>query len=137
MQHRLALVGELLIGAIELVHNVHQRATRLITLAHTLLERVSLQQQPSVLLKQIFQVKHDAVEVCSPNRTRTIRVQDHVPRPFSALRFSRSLRILSISFSRAIILSSRPITTSSNFSRSRIFSCSSALDSCKSRTTCS
>src|SRR5213595_1872310 len=43
----------------------------------------------------------------------------------------------SSSFSRAIIFSSRPTTTSSNFSRSTIFSCSSLLDFSRSRTTCS
>src|SRR5437660_10876792 len=48
-----------------------------------------------------------------------------------------SFRRLSSSFSRAIIFSSRPTTTSSNFSRSRIFSWSSLLDFSKSRTTCS
>src|SRR5213076_1247667 len=46
-------------------------------------------------------------------------------------------RRLSSSFSRAIIFNSRPTTTSSNFSRSRIFSCSSLLDFSRSRTTCS
>src|SRR6267143_1369480 len=49
----------------------------------------------------------------------------------------RSFRRLSSSFSRAIIFSSRPTTTSSNFSRSRIFSCSSLLDCSRSLTTCS
>src|SRR6267378_2394666 len=44
---------------------------------------------------------------------------------------------LSNSFSRAIIFSSRPTTTSSNFSRSKIFSWSSLLDFSRSRTTCS
>src|SRR5207244_11683382 len=43
------------------------------------------------------------------------------------------LRRLSSSFSRAIIFSSRPTTTSSNFSRSKIFSCSSFLDFSRSR----
>ncbi len=53
---------------------------------------------------------------------------DHYPLVRSRLKFS-------ISLSNVIILSSRPTTTSSNFSRSRIFSCNSALDSCRSRTT--
>src|SRR3989454_211832 len=61
----------------------------------------------------------------------------HGAHTLPALGRPSSFRRLSSSFSRAIIFSSRPTTTSSNFSRSRIFSCSSLLDCSRSRTTCS
>src|ERR671923_40893 len=59
----------------------------------------------------------------------------HNDQTLSAFSLSASFRRLSSSFSRAIIFSSRPTTTSSNFSRSKIFSCNSAFDCCRSRTT--
>ena len=66
-----------------------------------------------------------------------LRFRGHQAEARAALSFSFSRCRLSSSFSSAIIFSSRPTTTSSNFSRSRIFSCSSVFDCSRSCTTSS
>src|SRR5215831_16911629 len=117
VEHRLALLAELAVRLVEVAHDVDERAPALLRLNDSLLETGDL-------LTQGGCVEFD------------LRVGvGHQPAARSRLSCRFSACICSSSFSSAIILSSRPTTTSSNFSRSRIFSCSSVLDRSRSRTT--
>src|SRR5258708_23514536 len=133
VDHRLALVGQLLVEAVEVVHDVDHGTPPLVALAHARIEQRKLAAQLCVLVAQPV-----ALILCrGGGLQRQARIYDHEPPPRSARVFSRSFLRLSISFSSSLLLSSRPTNTSSHFSRSRIFSCSSAFDSCKSITACS
>ena len=74
----------------------------------------ALAERPALLDRRLSCRSHDALPCAITPCDRSASLPTSVCR-------------LSSSFSRAIIFSSRPTTTSSNFSRSRIFSCSSAL----------
>src|SRR5215472_7077718 len=108
---------------------MHEGAPPLLTFEYAQLEGILLLYQACIFVLEAFQG-----HICVPSAFwNTLLSYVHVYYPRRA--FSSSRFRFSTSFSKAIILSSRPTTTSSNFSRSRIFSCSSALDSCRSRTT--
>src|SRR5205807_1531988 len=122
MEHGLSLVGEAFVGLVQIAHDVEHRAALLIAFPQAALQRLHLRTKSALGRRGHRVLRHDGRR-CHQDL-----------RPFS---LPSSFRELSSSFSRAIILSSRPTTTSSNFSRSRIFSCSSVLDFSRSRTTCS
>src|SRR5438093_645932 len=130
VKHRLSLVGEALVGFVQVAHDMEHRAALLVACPQAALQRLHLRAEstlggggrPGLANRRLTIVRH---EVCHRDHTRAV---------FS---LPSSFRRLSSSFSRAIIFSSRPTTTSSNFSRSKIFSCSSLLDFSRSRTTCS
>ena len=119
VQHRLPLVGEPLVGVVEVTHDVQERTPALLRLGDAKLE-----------LGDAF-----------PERGNHLALGERLDglgvHPEDGRKVASSCRRLSSSFSSAIILSSRPTTTSSNFSRSRIFSWSSVFDCSRSRTTCS
>src|SRR5439155_22808404 len=116
VQHRLALVGEPPVRLVQVAHDVHEGAAALFAFLHPRLEAGDLLAERARFLPWLCGHQADAPSLFSFS--------------FSCCRSSRS-------FSRAIIFSSRPTTTSSNFSRSRIFSWSSVLDCSRSRTTSS
>src|SRR2546425_9761439 len=123
VQHGLPLVGEALVGLVQVAHDVEHRAALLVALAQTSLQHLYVRAQSALGPRGRAGIfyhgawhRHQALPGLSP--------------PTCFWTFSSS-------FSRAIIFSSRPTTTSSNFSRSKIFSCSSPLDFSRSRTTCS
>src|SRR2546430_5700991 len=122
VQHRLSLVGEALVGFVQVAHDVEHRAALLVACAQAALQRLHLRAESTLGRGGLTILGHDVWH------------RDQILAVFS---LPTSLRRLSSSFSRAIIFSSRPTTTSSNFSRSRIFSCGSLLDFSRSRTTCS
>src|SRR6266571_4430050 len=97
---------------------MNERATTLFGLRHALLEQTNLLAQ--FCLRPTWLLQGDVHRRC--HRT-------YAWPTLSAFDLPSSFLSTSSSFSSAIIFSSRPTTTSSNFSRSRIFSCSSALDS--------
>src|SRR5947208_12148764 len=119
VEHRLTLLAEPPVDLVEVAHDVEHRAAL----------RVAL---PQAALQGLHLGAESALDRCARPGLRDRRL--------TVLRHHQSfdcfLRLAS-SFSRAIIFSSRPTTTSSNFSRSRIFSCNSLLDFSRSRTTCS
>src|SRR5712692_2322977 len=131
MDHGLALIVQFSIDIVQVAQDVHKSAASLLAPMHAHFQGLFLLQQFVILLYQLFPI----------NLTWRWRFESilcrcsYVHLPCPRLIFSNSCFRFSISFSRAIILSSRPTTTSSNFSRSRIFSCSSDFDSCRSRTT--
>src|SRR5207249_7574838 len=106
VKHGLPLVGEPPVGLVQVAHDVEHCEALLVAFSQSTLQCVHLRAQPAL------------------SRREDLR---HRSQP-SPLNFLTSCRKLSISFSSAIISSSRPTTTSSNFSRSRIFSCSSPFD---------
>src|SRR5207249_11986374 len=132
VQHGLPLVGEALVDLAQVAHDVEHRTALGVAFAHAALQRLHVRAEaafgrcpgPSPALR----------DRAPTVRSRGLRHGDQV---LPARSRSPSLRKFSSSFSRAIIFSSRPTTTSSNFSRSKIFSCSSLLDFSRSRTTCS
>ena len=123
VQHGLPLVGEALVDLAQVAHDVEHRTALGVAFAHAALQRVHVRAEaafgrcpgPSPALR----------DRAPTVRSRGLRHGDQV---LPARSRSPSLRKFSSSFSRAIIFSSRPTTTSSNFSRSKIFSCSSLLD---------
>src|SRR6266566_3954337 len=129
VKHRLPLVGQALVGLVQVAHDVEHRAALLVACPQATLQRVHLRAESTL--------RGGGPGLA--DRRLTIFRQERCHRDHTLAVFSlpTSLRRLSSSFSRAIIFSSRPTTTSSNFSRSRIFSCSSLLDFSRSRTTCS
>src|SRR5579859_5419707 len=135
MQHRRALIGQLLIESVEVVHDVNHGAAAILRLLPTLLQQRVLLAQPAIFRQQSRQIQLSGA--ISYGNLRRMLFYGHRVCPRSAFSFSMSRLSPSISFFRAIIFSSRPTTTSSNFSRSRIFSCNSAFDSWRSRTACS
>src|SRR5213594_1204686 len=130
VKHRLPLVGQALVGLVQVAHDMEHRAALLVACPQAALQRLHLRAEstlggggrPGLANRRLTIVRH---EFCHRDHTRAV---------FS---LPSSFRRLSSSFSRAIIFSSRPTTTSSNFSRSKIFSCSSLLDFSRSRNTCS
>src|SRR2546426_509918 len=130
VKHRLPLVGQALVGLVQVAHDMEHCAALLVACPQAALQRLHLRAEstlggggrPGLANRRLTIVRH---EFCHRDHTRAV---------FS---LPSSFRRLSSSFSRAIIFSSRPTTTSSNFSRSKIFSCSSLLDFSRSRTTCS
>src|SRR6185437_13657168 len=129
MDHSFALFCLFPIDRIQVAQDVHQGAPALLALEHTQFQGILLLYQARIFVLQAFQ-GHLCIQ---SGFWYSLLSYVHVYFPRRTLSSSRFR--FSISFSSAIILSSRPTTTSSNFSRSRIFSCSSALDSCRSRTT--
>src|SRR5205814_422600 len=112
----------------QVAHDVEERPAALLAPADTLLELVHPLEQARVGLED--------ARLRRGLRTRAVRDLGGGHAWFlSVFRRSSCWRRDSTSFSKAIILSSRPTTTSSNFSRSRIFSCSSACEARRSRTT--
>src|SRR5205823_1190643 len=130
VQHRLPLVGELLVRLVEVAHDVDERAPARLRAPDPGLQLLDL-------LAQGGRVELGLADRVRVGYGRPLRIRAHQAEARAALSFSFSRWRLSSSFSNAIIFSSRPTTTSSNFSRSRIFSCSSVLDSSRSRTTAS
>src|SRR5947209_8067826 len=128
MNHRLALIRQLAIHGIQIAEDMHKGTAPLFAFPHAHLQRLLL-------------LEHALVFALKSFKSGGVRLQNlgillrYVHLLCPRLTFSSSRLRYSISFSNAIILSSRPTTTSSNFSRSRIFSCSSAFDSSRSRTT--
>src|SRR6266700_539463 len=131
MDHGFALVGQLTVERVQVTENVHKRTTTLFALVHAYFQSLFLLKQLRVLLPEPLQLYFFP---CIQG-SLWLDLQRHIHLPCPRLSLSSSCRSFSISFSNAIILSSRPTTTSSNFSRSRIFSCNSALDTWRSRTT--
>src|SRR5205085_1221736 len=130
VQHRLALVGELLVRLVEVPHDVDERAPARLRAPDPGLQLLDL-------LAQGGRVELGLADRVRVGYGRPLRICAHQAEARAALSFSFSRCTLSSSFSSAIIFSSRPTTTSSNFSRSRIFSWSSVFDSSRSRTTSS
>src|SRR5438094_5708264 len=130
MQHGLALVGQALVELAQVAHDVAHRAALCVAFPQPPLQQLHVGAQFSLGRRGRAGLRDCALTL----RDRGLR---HRVQILPALSLSTSLRKLSSSFSRAIIFSSRPTTTSSNFSRSRIFSCSSLLDCSRSWTTCS
>src|SRR5438876_8815 len=117
-----------LVELVQVAHDVEERPAALLAPADTLLELVHPLEQARVGLED--------ARLRRGLRTGAVRDLGGGHAWFlSVFRRSSCWRRDSTSFSKAIILSSRPTTTSSNFSRSRIFSCSSACEARRSRTT--
>src|SRR5207237_3282823 len=127
VQHRLALVAELPVRLVQVAHDVQERAPSLLRLMHAVLELLDLLLEGAGLSR--------GGRIAVRPRRHGVGLDCHQLAARSTLSFSTSCWRPSSSFSSAIILSSRPTTTSSNFSRSRIFSCSSACDARRSPTT--
>src|SRR5438874_1387731 len=136
MQHGLALVGEALVELVQVAHDVEHRAALLVALPQAALQRLHARAE-STLGRCACPGLRDRRPTIQYHGLRHRHGLRHHAQPLPDLSPPTPLRRLSFSFSRAIILSSRPTTTSSNFSRSRIFSCNSVLDFSRSRTTCS
>src|SRR5205823_14646738 len=128
VEHRLALVGEFLVRLVQVAHDVNEGAPPLLR---------ELDPRPKLL---DLSAKRDEVGL-GPAVARAVReppgLRAHQAEARAAFSFSLSRRRSSSSFSSAIIFSSRPTTTSSNFSRSRIFSWSSVFERSRSLTTSS
>src|SRR5436190_10242997 len=131
VQHRLALVGELPVRHVEVAHDVEQRTA-------ALLRQLDAAFEVRDPLAQCVRAEPGlAVAVAGRRDRKGVGLRSHQVLARSVFSLSFSRWTFSSSFSSAIIFSSRPTTTSSNFSRSRIFSWSSVLDSSRSRTTAS
>src|SRR5207247_3091 len=121
VQHGLTLIGETLIGLVQVGHDVEHRAALLVAFSEAELQRLDLR-------AKLVLVPHARPAI----RDRRFTISDqrlwHRGQILAGLCLPTSFCSPSSSFSRAIIFSSRPTTTSSNFSRSRIFSCNSRLD---------
>src|SRR3989442_627160 len=129
VNHGLALVGEALVELVQVAHDVAHRAALFVAFPQAPLQQLHVGAEFSLGRRGRLGLRDRALTI----RDRGLRHRDQI---LPALSLSTSLRKLSSCFSRAIIFSSRPTTTSSNFSRSRIFSCSSLLDCSRSWTTC-
>src|SRR5467141_4148952 len=127
MEHRLALVAEAPVDLIKVAHDVEHGAALLVPLAQAPLQRLHLGAESTRGWRGRAGLGDGR------RRGDLLHHDPALPVPQAV----DVLRRLSSAFSKAIILSSRPTTTSSNFSRSRIFSCNSVLDFSRSRTTCS
>src|SRR2546425_10494731 len=128
VQHGLPLVSEALVELAQVTHDVEQRAALGVAFPHAALQHLHVHAEAAFGRRPGPGLRDRAPTV----RSRGLRHGDQI---LPARSLSASLRKLSSSFSRAIIFSSRPTTTSSNFSRSKIFSCSSLLDFSRSWTT--
>src|SRR5262249_35239276 len=128
VEHRLALVGELLVRLVQVTHDVNERAPAFLG-----------ELDPRLKLLDLGLERGEVG--LGPALARAVRwppgLRAHQAEARAAFSFSLSRRKSSSSFSSAIIFSSRPTTTSSNFSRSRIFSWSSVFDRSRSLTTSS
>src|SRR6267142_6817294 len=127
MEHRLALVAEAPVDLIKVAHDVEHGAALLVPLAQAPLQRLHLGAESTRGWRGRAGLGDGR------RRGDLLHHDPALPVPQAV----DVLRRLSSAFSKAIILSSRPTTTSSNFSRSRIFSCNSVLDFSRSHTTCS
>src|SRR2546427_5864141 len=128
VQHGLPLVSEALVELAQVAHDVEHRAALGVAFPQAALQHLHVRAEAAFGRRPGPGLRDRAPTV----RSRCLRHGDQI---LPALSLSPSLRKLSSSFSRAIIFSSRPTTTSSNFSRSKIFSCSSLLDFSRSWTT--
>ena len=133
VERGLAPVAQAFVELVEVAHDVEHGAALLVALLEADRQQPHLLAQPCLRLDPAVQLRR-LPRALARHGSPVGRRQARSPSPLSR---ATSFRKPSRSFSRAIILSSRPTTTSSNFSRSRIFSCNSVLDFSRSRTTCS
>ena len=127
VDHGLPLVGQALVELVQVAHDVEHRPALVVALSQASLQRLHLGAEST-------RGWRGRATLGDGRLCRDLLHHDPaLPIPQAVDFFRRP----SSAFSKAIILSSRPTTTSSNFSRSRIFSCNSVLDFSRSRTTCS
>src|SRR5213594_2546634 len=136
VDQRLTRVLQPEIGLVLILQDVQQGAAVVLAQAQALVQRLHLPAQALDLSPQLGVARLNGAGRRRPGRRSHLRGGHHGA-PRSVRRRAISARCCSSSFSRAIIFSSRPTTTSSNFSSSKTFSCSSVRDFTRSRTTCS
>src|SRR5437667_438272 len=136
VDQRLTRVLQPEIGLVLILQDVQQGAAMVLAQAQALVQRLHLPAQALDLSPQLGVARLSGAGRRRPDRRGHPR-GGHQDAPCSVRRRATSARTCSSSFSSAIIFSSRPTTTSSNFSSSRTFSCSSVRAFSKSRTTCS
>src|SRR5437773_8840568 len=115
VKYRLPLVGETLIERVQVSHDVKHRAPLLVAFSQAALQRLHSCAEPADGRVASHRLHHSRLKILYD-------VLRHCDQALPAFSLSTSFRRLSSSFSRAIIFNSRPTTTSSNFSRSKIFS---------------